>query len=486
MTTTIWPPSLYMAEGSIIGVNWGRQTSHRLIPSMVMDLLLQNNIRHLKLFSASENVLKALSGGEIAITVTMPNENLKHVFSRDLAAYYLQQKVRKYQNQNVNIRYLHIGNEPFSKLSHEALFPDVVSTLRYIQETMIRNGYENVTATTPHYTDVLIPGIKKPSEADFRPDIKERMVEFITLLNNSKAPFVVNMFPLIFNGENHWDPEFAFIDNNSNFTIRDDNGLVYKNVFEFIYDSFLHAIKKAGGGPNVELTVGQIGWPTDGYPGATSANAERFFKHLLPFVKSNKGTPLRPGISIEVYIHTLVDENLHKIKLGAFRRHWGVYNNNGQPKYKIDFSGQGRDMYPTSAKGVVLMPKRWCVFNGNTTNQTLVQQMFDLACQEADCTSLSPGGSCHHLNYAQNVSYAFNRFYQNKAQYNDKIFLCEFGGLGKVVLDDPSVGTCKFPIEILTAETADTKGIINMAGHRLSGYWTVLLLSLLLIIGIYM
>ncbi|KAL2246538.1 glucan endo-1,3-beta-glucosidase 8-like [Sesamum indicum] len=470
-----------MAEGSIIGVNWGRQTSHRLIPSMVVDLLLQNNIRHLKLFSASGNVLMALSGADIAITVTMPNENLQHLFNRGLASYWLQEKVRKYQTQNVNIRYVHIGNEPFSKLSHESLFTNVTSSLRYIQEMIVRNGYENVTATTPHYTDVLKPGIKKPSEAEFRPDIMELMVEFVTLLNTSKAPFVVNMFPLIFNGENNWDPEFAFIDNKSNFTIQDDNGLVYTNVFEFIYDSFLHAIKKAGG-PDVELTVGQIGWPTDGYPGATSANAERFFGKLLPFVKSSKGTPLRPGISIEVYIHTLVDENLHKIKLGAFRRHWGVYNNNGQPKYKIDFTGQGRDMYPTSAKGVVLMPKRWCVYNGNIDNEMLVQQMFDYACQEADCTPLAPGGSCQHLDPIQNVSYAFNRYFQNKAQYNEKTSTCDFGGLGKVVLNDPSVGTCKFPIEILAAESAETKGL-NSGGERLRG-WT-LLLPLVSMIGIY-
>ncbi|KAL0395568.1 UNVERIFIED_CONTAM: Glucan endo-1,3-beta-glucosidase 5 [Sesamum calycinum] len=448
---------------------------------MVVDLLLQNNIRHLKLFSASENVLKALSGGEITITVTMPNENIRNVFNHALAAYWLQEKVRKYQTQNVNIRYLHIGNEPFSKLSHETLFTNATSALRYIQEVIVRYGYENVTATTPHYTDVLKPNITKPSEAEFRLDIMQEMVEFVTLLNTSKAPFVVNMFPLIFNGQNNWDPEFAFIDNKSNFTIQDDNGLVYTNVFDFIYDSFLHAIKKAGG-PDVELTVGQIGWPTDGYPGATSANAERFFKTLLPFVKSNKGTPLRPGISIEVYIHSLVDENLHKIKLGAFRRHWGVYNNNGQPKYKIDFTGQGRDIHPTSAKGVVLMPKRWCVFNGNIENETLVQQMFEYACQEADCTPLAPGGSCHHLNFVQNVSYAFNRYFQNKAQYSDKISTCEFSGLGKVVPNDPSVGACKFPIEILAAESADTKGL-NNGRERLQG-WT-LFLPLLLMIGIY-
>ncbi|KAI3461993.1 hypothetical protein Pfo_018656 [Paulownia fortunei] len=475
--------SFTMVEG-LIGVNWGRQTSHRLIPSMVVDLLLQNNIRHLKLFSPSDNVLKAFAGGDIVITTTLPNEAIDDITVPGYATYWLQERIRKYQNQNINIRFLHVGSEPFSSFSRNITYDNAVEALRLIQESLVANGYENVTATTPHFTDVLKPNITKPSEADFRPDLKEKMVQFVRLLNTTNAPFVMNMFPIHFVAQNNWDIEFSFVDNQSNFTI-EDNGLIYRNVFEFVYDSFLTAMAKAGS-PNLKLMVGQIGWPTDGYPGANTSNAERFFKEFLPYAKGNNGTPLRPGISIDVFIHSLADENLNKINLGAFQRHWGVYRSSGEPKYKIDFTGQGRDIYPTTAKGVILMPKRWCVFNEDTRNLTKVKLQFDFACQEADCTTLSPGGSCSHLDFNQNISYAFNRYFQANAQSNDKGITCDFEGLGTVVPNDPSIGTCKFPIEILAAELADSDGLTNKIGDRLRGFssasallWPLLLIFLL-------
>ncbi|KAL6502623.1 hypothetical protein OROHE_024276 [Orobanche hederae] len=390
----------------VIGINWGRQTTHRLIPSMVVDLLLQNDIRHLKLFSPSDNVLKAFASSGIAITTTLPNEGLQDIKYPGMAAFWLQERIRRFQNQGVNIRYIH------------------------------------------------------PSEADFRPDLKDKMVELIRLLNRTNAPFVMSMFP-IYSVINHtdWDVEFSFIDNKSNFTI-EDNGLIYRNVFEFVYDSFLHALAKAGF-PDMQLGVGKIGWPTDGYPGANTANAERFYREFLPYIKSNKGTPLRPGISIDVFVHSLSDENMNKVDMAAFQRHWGVYWSNGQPKYKIDFTGQGRDIFPTTAKGVIMMPKRWCIFNEDTKNLTKVKEQLNFACRRADCTTLSPGGSCSHLDFNRNVSYGFNMLFQAKAQSDFNGSTCDYDGLGKLVPDDPSIGTCKFPVEILAAEKADRDGLTS-------------------------
>ncbi|KAL6558889.1 hypothetical protein OROMI_019239 [Orobanche minor] len=444
----------------VIGINWGRQTTHRLIPSMVVDLLLQNDIRHLKLFSPSDNVLKAFASSGIAITTTLPNEGLQDIKYPGMAAFWLQERIRRFQNQGVNIRYIHVGSEPFSTYYRNKTYDATAVALRLIQDAIISLGYDTLTATTPHFTDVLNSDVNKPSEADFRPDLKDKMVELIRLLNRTNAPFVMSMFP-IYSVINHtdWDVEFSFIDNKSNFTI-EDNGLIYRNVFEFVYDSFLHALAKAGF-PDMQLGVGKIGWPTDGYPGANTANAERFYREFLPYIKSNKGTPLRPGISIDVYVHSLSDENMNKVDMAAFQRHWGVYWSNGQPKYKIDFTGQGRDIFPTTAKGVIMMPKRWCIFNEDTKNLTKVKEQLNYACRRADCTTLSPGGSCSHLDFNRNVSYGFNMLFQAKAQSDFNGSTCDYDGLGKLVPDDPSIGTCKFPVEILAAEKADRDGLTS-------------------------
>lgn len=97
--------SLRTVEGWI-GINWGRQTSHRLIPSMVVDLLLQNGVKNLKLFSPSDNVLKAFANSDITIHITLPNEGLKGMELPGVPEYWLQNRIRKYQNLNVKIRYL--------------------------------------------------------------------------------------------------------------------------------------------------------------------------------------------------------------------------------------------------------------------------------------------------------------------------------------------------------------------------------------------
>ncbi|KAL6558904.1 hypothetical protein OROMI_019254 [Orobanche minor] len=480
ITTFISCCSFITVVEGVIGINWGRQTTHRLIPSMVVDLLLQNNIRHLKLFSPSDNVLRAFASSGIAITMTLPNESLKDIKYPGMAAYWLQQRVRKFQNQGVDIRYLHVGSEPFSTYYRNQTYNATGVTLRLIQDAIISKGYDTLVATTPHFTDVLRADVTKPSEAEFRPDLKDKMVEIIRLLNRTNAPFVMNMFP-IYSVINHtdWDAEFSFIDNKSNFTI-EDNGLIYRNVFEFVYDSFLHAIAKVGS-PGMQLAVGKIGWPTDGYPGANITNAERFYREFLPYIKSNKGTPLRPGISIDVFVHSLADENMNKVDMAAFQRHWGVYWSNGQPKYKIDFTGQRRDIFPTTAKGVIMMPKRWCVFNNDTTNRTKVDEQLSIACRRADCTTLSPGGSCSRLDYNQTVSYGFNMLFQAKAQSDFSESSCDYDGLGVLVSNDPSYGTCKFPVEILAAEKADRDGLTSKGIRNGFHGSTLLPLPLLLI-----
>lgn len=49
-------------------------------------------------------------------------------------------------------------------------------------------------------------------------------------------------------------------------------------------------------------------------------------------------------------------------------------NANGQPKYKIDFSGKGCDIFPTIAKGITRVPKRWCTYNGDLSDMEMVKK----------------------------------------------------------------------------------------------------------------
>lgn len=94
-----------VVEGTI-GLNWGRMANQRLIPSMVVDLFLQNGIPEVKVFSASENVMKAFSGSGIGLTIAIPNESLHEINSTDGARDWVRTKITNFVNMNVDIKYV--------------------------------------------------------------------------------------------------------------------------------------------------------------------------------------------------------------------------------------------------------------------------------------------------------------------------------------------------------------------------------------------
>ncbi|EPS65149.1 hypothetical protein M569_09631, partial [Genlisea aurea] len=447
-------------EGGEIGVNWGRETSHKLIPSMVSDVLLQNGVRHIKIFSTEVRAMKALSGTGISLTGTMASASVPFIRAPGTTRYWLNDHTRVFRNMGINLTSIHIGASPLPA-DNATYYEDVVVAMKFLLDAITMNGHDYLVATTVHNVEILNP-LTKPSEAEFNPFYKDKVAQFLATINGTKTPFSISLMPFQYLIDYNVDVEFAFMDNKSNFSI-EDNGLIYRNAFELIYDSYLTALLKLGAPKDIEILISQIGWPTDAHPLATVSNAERFFRGLLPHIKNNKGTPLRPGASIDIYIYSLADENLLPIDNGGHDRHWGIYKSTGEPKFKMDLSGEGRDIYPTVARGTVSMPKRWCVFNGDKSNTTKVKEQFDLACEKADCTPLYPGGTCNHLTFEQNVSYAFNNYFQMGAQYSEEGSTCDFQGLGKVIPHDPSTGECEFQVEILAADLRDLGGLIKFA-----------------------
>ncbi|KAG6430124.1 hypothetical protein SASPL_108186 [Salvia splendens] len=183
--------------------------------------------------------------------------------------------------------------------------------------------------------------------------------------------------------------------------------------------------------------------PIDGYPGASADNAERYYKHLLPMVTSNKGSPKRSGAPIDVFINSLADEPKQRIGvLAPFDRHWGIYRLNGKPKFKVSLSAQGQYIYLTTVKGIMRMPQRWCVFNRNSTDKDKVRRQVECACTKGDCTTLATAASCSNLGFVKNASYAFNVYFQTYFQHEKA---CDFKGLSYITDQDPSTEDCLFP-----------------------------------------
>ncbi|XP_050880906.1 glucan endo-1,3-beta-glucosidase 9 [Lathyrus oleraceus] len=449
ITFTIFTICSIACVAEAVGVNWGTMSSHPLPPVKVVKLLKSNNINKVKLFDAKPDVLQALSGSNIGVTVGIPNVMLRSLnSSRKAADNWVHDNVTRYVSNGgggARIEYVAVGDEPFLKSYGEQFHPFVIGAAMNIEAALNRAKLDNkVKVVVPCSFDSFESSSNSSTEMQFRSDVNKTMIELLTFLNKHGSPFYVTISPFItFLQTKNISLDFSLFKETSH--PHKFSHKTYKNSFDLSYDTVITVLSKVGF-PNMEIVVSKIGWPTDGAINATSSLAETFMKGLMNHLHSNLGTPLRPHQPPhETYIHSLLDEDLRSIAAGSFERHWGLFTFDGQSKYHVDL-GQGSKSL-VNAQNVEYLSSKWCVVNNNEDLSNATAKALE-ACANADCTALSSGGSCFNITWPSNVSYAFNSYYQ---QHDQKAESCDFGGLGLITTVDPSEDRCRFPIEIHTS-----------------------------------
>ncbi|KAJ1412895.1 X8 domain [Sesbania bispinosa] len=417
-----------------IGVNWGAIASHPMEPPIVVNMLKDNGIKKVKLFEADSWTVSAFSGTDIELMVGIPNDQLKKLSkSKGRAEDWVKHNVSKHMHDGgVNIRYVSVGNEAFLKSYNGSFIETTFPAMENIQRAIDKAGFgDKIKVTTALNADVYESGSNKPSDGEFRKDIYDVMKPIVQFLDEKKSPFVVNIYPFLSLYQNEDFPkDFAFFDSPSR-TI-DDKNHHYNNMFDANLDTLIWSLKKMGH-PNVSIMIGEIGWPTDGDKNANPQNAKRFYQGFLKKMASKKGTPLHPG-HINTYLFSLFDENKKSIAPGDFERHWG----------------KGEDKMPIGAKGVRYQEHKWCVLRKDVKNMSELSEALSYACAGGDCTSLGPDCSCADLNEAGNASYAFNQYFQINDQ---SVEACDFNGVATIVSEEPSKGSCLFPVAIISSGT---------------------------------
>ncbi|XP_027334807.1 glucan endo-1,3-beta-glucosidase 9 [Abrus precatorius] len=432
-----------------IGVNWGTMASHPLPPPKVVKLLKSNNINKVKLFDANSDVLQALSGSNIAVTVGIPNTMLRSLnSSKKVADSWVHDNVTRYMSSGgtgTRIEYVAVGDEPFLKSYDEQFHPFLIGAAMNIQAALKKAKWDSkVKVVVPCSFDSFGSGSNLSSEVRFRPDLNKTMIELLKFLDKHGSPFFVTISPFItLLQTKNTSLDFSLFKENAhphNFSHK-----TYKNSFDLSYDTVVTVLSTAGF-PNMDIVVAKIGWPTDGTTNASSYLAETFMKGLINRLHNNMGTPLRPHKPpLETYLLSLLDEDQRSIASGNFERHWGLFTFDGQAKYHVDL-GQGSKSL-VNAQNVEYLSSKWCVVNNNKDLSNATASALE-ACANADCTALSPGGSCFNISWPSNISYAFNSYYQ---QHDQRAESCDFGGLGLITTVDPSMERCRFPIEIGTS-----------------------------------
>ncbi|PRQ34637.1 putative glucan endo-1,3-beta-D-glucosidase [Rosa chinensis] len=432
-----------------VGVNWGTTASHPLPPAKVVELLKSNNITRVKLFDADPLVLEALSGSNLGVTVGIPNGLLRSLNSSKKAAQsWVHDNVTRYVSSGdsrVKIEYVAVGDEPFLRSYGEQFHPFVLGAAINIQTALTQANLDSkVKVVVPCSFDSYLSETSLPSKGHFRADVNRTMIQLLTFLSKHNSPFFATISPfLAFQQYKNISLDFTLFKIYTK--AHNDSRRMYKNSFDLNYDILVNALSTVGF-PKIEIVVSQIGWPTDGGPNATSHAAETFMKGLMNRLRSKLGTPLRPrDPPVETYIFSLLDEDQRSISTGNFERHWGVFTFDGQAKYRFDFT-QGSNSL-VNAQNVEYLPSKWCVVNNNRDLSNATASALN-ACSLADCSALSPGGSCSNISWPGNISYAFNSYYQQRNQSADS---CDFGGLGLITTVNPSVDNCRFLVQLNTS-----------------------------------
>ncbi|WOG91667.1 hypothetical protein DCAR_0310917 [Daucus carota subsp. sativus] len=439
-----------------LGVNWGTMATHKLPPEDVVQMLKDNGINKVKLFDAEQSTMSALAGSGIEVMVAIPNDQLDSMTSYKRAEKWVQHNITRYTfNGGVNIKYVAVGNEPFLKSYNNSFLNITFPALQNIQNAINEAGHgDTIKATVPLNADVYGSPEDNPvpSAGRFRQDILGQMTQIVQFLDKNKAPFTVNIYPFLsLYGNDNFPIDYAFFDG-ATLPIR-DNGIDYLNVFDANFDTLVSSLKAAGFG-DMPIIIGEVGWPTNGDKNANVRYAQRFYNGLLSRLAANKGTPLRPGF-IEVYLFGLIDEDAKSIAPGNFERHWGIFRYDGQPKYEMDFSGQGQNKFLVPAQNVKYLPQQWCAFNPDAKDLSKLAENVNYACTFADCTALEYGSSCNGLDANANASYAFNAYFQVQNQGD---LSCNFQGLASVTTQNISQGECNFTIQIMSSSRSSSAG----------------------------
>ncbi|CAN4115776.1 unnamed protein product [Withania somnifera] len=443
---SVWP------SVQAIGVNWGTEASHPLPPSKVVELLKANNISKVKLFDTNPEMLESLSGYNIDVTVGIPNSMLRSLNSSlKTAESWVHDNLTRYFSDGASrfrIEYIAIGDEPFNQIYGDQFFPFVVGAAENIQTALTKAKLAGrVKLVVPCSSDAFQSESCTPLKGHFRADVNGTIAELLKFLSKHQSPFFVNISPFLsYHSNKNISLDFALFKETTR--PHNDSCRTYRSSFDLSYDTLVSALSSAGF-DKMDIVISQIGWPTDGAANATSSNAQVFMKGLIEHLRSRAGTPLRPNKPpIETYIYSLFDEDHRSIASGNFERHWGVFTFDGQAKFQLNLGQGSRKL--VDAQNVQYLSSKWCVVNNNQNLSNATARALE-ACSSADCSVLSPGGSCFNLSWPGNISYAFNSNYQQHDQMADS---CDFGGLGLITTVDPSEGTCRFTVQLRMPNSA--------------------------------
>ncbi|KAK1279999.1 hypothetical protein QJS04_geneDACA004928 [Acorus gramineus] len=299
------------------GINYGLLGDNLPTPTDAVALVKRCGMSKVRLFEPKPEVLQALRGSGLGVSLGIRNEDLSTLASStDAARTWLTTNYYPYI-PDLNVLYITAGNEviPGSNAQY------VVPALKNIQSVLTQDKKTGVLPTTV-VSGAVFQDTYPPSGATFTSEALPIMTDLITFLKGAGFPLLVNIYPYFAYAANPSAISLDFALLQPNATGFMDGSLKYTNLFDAMYDAAVWAVEKAGG-EGLNVYVSETGWPSGGNgAGTTPENAAAYVNNFYKLNMNGPGSPKRPNASPDAYVFALFNENQ---KPAGVEQNFGVF-----------------------------------------------------------------------------------------------------------------------------------------------------------------
>lgn len=308
-----------------IGVNYGLNGDNLPPPKDVIMLYQRCGIEFIRLFEPNSEVLEALQGSNLLVSLGVRNEDLQSLaLSQTAANQWVNIYIVPYMN-NVSFGWITAGNEVITGPNAQYVY----AAMNNIYNALHAVGLVSTRVTTVVSTAILAKSFP-PSAGEFSPETFPAINDVVGFLSHTGSPLMINVYPYFAYASepDHISLEYA------TFTAKEpimDGNLMYYNLFDAMVDAILAALEKINGA-NVSIAIAETGWPSAGRPPYTSVEIAQTYNANLYSHVIKEGTPRRPGNLMDTFVFEMFNEN--KKPLGE-EQNFGLFNPNMQPVYRI-------------------------------------------------------------------------------------------------------------------------------------------------------
>jgi exo-beta-1,3-glucanase (GH17 family) len=234
-----------------------------------------------------------------------------------------------------SVAWVCVGNEPLGSWYNGKYNGVLVPAVQNVAAALKQAGLD-IGVTVPQNFEFMANSYP-PSQGSVKSDLVGIIQGTCAAMRSSGAPFMVNIYPFITRAQNPKDVDLSYC----LFTAGPDKWVqdppyTYMNIFDAMLDALHVALGKINCG-DLEIVVGECGWPTEGGLDASIANAQLFNQGLISHCKSGKGTPRYPNKQIQCFVFEMYDEDTKPIDPGQFERFWGVKKKDTNFKYLLNW-----------------------------------------------------------------------------------------------------------------------------------------------------